>query len=90
MKYRVEYAIIGTEDTGRGSQEFQADSDQQASSQADNICKEKEVEINKDIQNRFWHFQISFLRLVIIIQPEISKEVKVKTSTTGAKVSIVS
>ncbi len=77
MRYRIEYSIIGTENTGNGSKEFEAETDEEASSQVEGICQEAKAKINKGIKNQFWHFGVCFCRLVRIEQPEISVEIKI-------------
>lgn len=77
MKYRIEYNIIGVENTGSGANEFEAETNEQAISNIEGICLWVQTRINRDIKNRYWDFRVRPSRLVRIEQPEISTEIEI-------------
>ena len=77
MKYRVEFKMVGVENGNFGKKEFDAETDEVASSRAVEICQETQTSINNSRPHRFWPYTVVPTQLVRIDQPEISNRVEI-------------
>lgn len=77
-KYRAEYSMTGADSGGNGSLTFEIDehaNELDAATKAQELIAEAEHERNKDIGNRFYHFDFKLTKLLRIIQEEIAEPV---------------
>lgn len=77
MRYRIEFGVSFVEGNSFGKREFDAETDEEASTEAVQICHEEQIAINVGIENPFWHCRVQPMRLIKIEQSEISHEIPI-------------